>query len=183
MMHSTIIFLSVLVLLVSSKTLYAQNVTCDRKLSELEADVASIGAMLDAAWNSVARVSDGLSRDAEATISSAECPAKIDASLLKHRDDLSIVDANDLFIRAEANLICAQFFGARVTEDLRLAQIGADSRMVIRLGLVADRIVGIDRDATRDAIKGTALMTKIERLNREMEDINGRCNAFSDIYD
>lgn len=171
------------ILISSSSASLAQDYTCDRKLSVLEADILDLSGELEESLAKIVRTSEAFAKDELRAQRSLACPDGIPQRLKDHRTAVETLTHEDLTTQANADLQCTQFFGQRITADLKKAEAAGNAAMVQKLSAISERISSLDTSATKHASEAVFQMSKKKRLLQGIDALNALCGDLGDIYD
>lgn len=161
----------------------AQTLECDRKLSQLETDVAALGETLAGLGRQIAKLDRDFVTDERNTHKAKACPTSIESTLSKHKQSITSAQTDTPLAASRKDLICAQSFSERVQFDIKKAHEKGDGRMVQRLLEISKRIYKLEETTTRQASYAVFLQSKKGRLLQGVSALNQLCGALGDIYE
>lgn len=161
----------------------AQGAPCDRKLSDLEADVGSLNAELDGAIREIERMMASVARIEASALRAELCPQDTTERIASERGDIVAIDAAAIARQANADLQCTQGFVGRVSADIAKSERDGDTAMVVRLNAISKRILDLDTRATVSAQRAEHLTSRRSRLLQALERIDSNCSSMDSIYE
>lgn len=161
----------------------AQAQACGRKLSVLEIDVAKTAHILSEARQRIASASKEFDLYERQAQSATACPEGNTRVTQSHRETFGALGARSNLTRAEGDLACTEYFVDRISADMAAASAEADTRRVLRLTALSQRILVLDQLATATAAEAYFQVSKVDRLNEALLSVEALCVTLDDIYE
>ena len=160
-----------------------QALSCDMKLSVLEASLQEGEKRIARVLSELTVSAKALDQLEDATFRSAECPENTERVLADERKALGEIDVQGIAEEAAVHLRCTQFFSARIEKDLVAAAERQKSDAIVRLSQISKRILAVDAAATEQGADAIFLTSKLERLLSGIGTVERNCTQMDSIYE